>query len=1451
MFKKSYFKLGLAFLLLIATMLTFGVLAGAEEEDNYYLTVHFDEGCKSVSLSYNDLPWQPLSSGTQYKIPKGAAPVSLKVEFERGYTLDTATGHQGAYFTTDNEHRYGSGFIFDDEVTITSKPKTYTIQYLTNPQYATHQFGEFQPTSHTFGATDTKISNPTLTGHKFAGWIMLPTEDADPTTVTDRLTPNKNESFMMFPQSRTPDGDVIYLMPDWEAIQYPVQRVDVVTSTEQGLAYERLPGALGDTWTAKVGEKIYGSQGQAHIYPGYYYNEAVTNANELGTATVKPYAEGSGSYNYVYRFYSPYVYELSYHCSLTEGVTFPTGTVKPNTHTFNSETRVPSPELTGYNFVDWRVEVYDGQAWVEVTEGLHKDSTTGELLLPADTAALASEETDGKRTIRLTACWEPKRFEISYDWADADEALVTFPTEEYDEYTYNADLVIPAPTRRGYTFLGWYLTSGTTVNAEINAVDGSTTLAASTYTDAITLTARWQANTYRVTLGGNGAADWTDPVIEVVYDTAFALPIDFVLPTRVGHDFIGFSLDAEGTEMYTDETGAPLTALWQIDADTTLYAQWTRHSYTVSVKGTDGALLPHGTVTINGVAFDGTPHAILFGETVTVRVDCTAGYKVIRWQGMGATSLEAVEHDASFEYTFVLGAENVELIGLIAPVIGVPTLKVDYVTETLMSADGALPDGKYLVTDGTVSLEVEIVDGKITVKENGTSKQVSAVRVPESAFGKTLYVTVFGDGTTTANSDAIELVLAARPAAPEMNNGNREIASVYQNGDTAIIIQMKLPVDLSRYEFAFAENDEGLNLTWFAGDELTSPAEGAVMFENLRPGTNYYFYVRARAKANEAPHGDAHCIPQHTKSVETLEAVKTELLNLIQPTDGEMVRKLIQDAVDEANRLASPSPTFYDSLQAIKARVQGMIDFARVQDARIAELTALRDKLVGSGAFTTESVNYINTVYSIAVEAIKNATGVDTVYAAFETAEDQMLAVLITYLFNDPLELTADAGLPQGIKLLQSRLENLSGLIAAVNDAIASGRVSMGGSSMTLAEVNEALQSLEVVAAYSMKLTDGSSAFTSFRGNYELRLLIPNDLRGETGLLVGYYDEKTGLQVLDTTRDGNYLIFTSDRIADFVILADPTVNLTGLIYTLFGILFCQLIAVILLLVNRAKNAKRAGTKHYGFALLPVALTVRVIPANAMMMVWILAGLVLVFQILLIYLLLSSNVFKRRRGYRDETNAAPVMAPVDEPETYSEPEGQNVTTDEAAAIAVFEASEDGEIEPDEEEEPDEPTVDESEAVEEDPYAEYEDFIEPAPTPRYSLEDEEIAETLTEDEEPYGVYGEEDVLAEEEPYDLYEEELPTEELEEQPVYEGEEPDDVAAYATYDEEPLEVDEPVEDAEEAPVEEPSAEEPVTEETREEPEEEPIEEDLIYLEPDATGDDAPKPAGYGESDHI
>jgi hypothetical protein len=244
--------------------------------------------------------------------------------------------------------------------------------------------------------------------------------------------------------------------------------------------------------------------------------------------------------------------------------------------------------------------------------------------------------------------------------------------------------------------------------------------------------------------------------------------------------------------------------------------------------------------------------------------------------------------------------------------------------------------------------------------------------------------------------------------------------------------------------------------------------------------------------------------------------------------------------------------------------------------------------------------------------------------------------------------------------------------------------------------------------------------------------------------------------------------------------------------------------------------------------------------------------VLVFQILLIYLLLSSNVFKRRRGYRDEPSAAPVMAPVDEPETYSEPEGQNVTTDEAAAIAVFEASEDGEIESEEvEEDPDEPTVDESEAVEEDPYAEYEDFIEPAPTPRYSLEDEEIAETLTEDEESYGAYGEEDVLAEEEPYDLYEEELPTEELEEQPVYEGEEPDDVAAYATYDEEPLEVDEPVEDAEEAPVEEPSAEEAVTEETPEESEEEPIEEDLIYLEPDATGDDAPKPAGYGESDHI
>ena len=133
------------------------------------------------------------------------------------------------------------------------------------------------------------------------------------------------------------------------------------------------------------------------------------------------------------------------------------------------------------------------------------------------------------------------------------------------------------------------------------------------------------------------------------------------------------------------------------------------------------------------------------------------------------------------------------------------------------------------------------------------------------------------------------------------------------------------------------------------------------------------------------------------------------------------------------------------------------------------------------------------------------------------------------------------------------------------------------------------------------------------------------------------------LELLETTVEGNTLVFRASQITDFVILADPTVDLTGVIVALGAILLCQLIAIALVLVSRSKA--KNSVLHASVAL-PIFLTIHFLPvANAELIALGLGAAVLIAQIVLMWLLLSSGmirVFKTKKTAPEEVEVTAVV-----------------------------------------------------------------------------------------------------------------------------------------------------------------------------------------------------------------
>ncbi|MBQ6163483.1 MAG: InlB B-repeat-containing protein, partial [Clostridia bacterium] len=134
--------------------------------------------------------------------------------------------------------------------------------------------------------------------------------------------------------------------------------------------------------------------------------------------------------------------------------------------------------------------------------------------------------------------------------------------------SYPRTATLDTPTRTGYTFDGWEVSSGS------GSVSGSTFTAADSNA---TVRAKWKANTYTATLNANGGSGGTASVT-ATYDSAMP---SATMPTRTGYTFAGYydtSAASGGTQYYTAAGASART--WNKTSASTLYARWTANTNT-------------------------------------------------------------------------------------------------------------------------------------------------------------------------------------------------------------------------------------------------------------------------------------------------------------------------------------------------------------------------------------------------------------------------------------------------------------------------------------------------------------------------------------------------------------------------------------------------------------------------------------------------------------------------------------------------------------------------------------------------------------------------------------------------------------------------------------------------------------------------------------------------------
>ncbi|MBQ6845145.1 MAG: InlB B-repeat-containing protein [Agathobacter sp.] len=178
--------------------------------------------------------------------------------------------------------------------------------------------------------------------------------------------------------------------------------------------------------------------------------------------------------------------------------------------------------------------------------------------------------TDGK-TITLYAQWKKTKYTITYVLQDGGKNNSKNPSYYY--FT-SSEIKLKNPTRKGYTFKGWY--SDSKYKNKVTKIKKGSTGNKTFY-------AKWKANKYNIMFDGNGATSGKMTKLKArTYGKTYKLSANQF--KKKGFTFAGWNTKADGSGKFYKDKESVKNLTSTNGKTVTLYAQWERTKYKISYE---------------------------------------------------------------------------------------------------------------------------------------------------------------------------------------------------------------------------------------------------------------------------------------------------------------------------------------------------------------------------------------------------------------------------------------------------------------------------------------------------------------------------------------------------------------------------------------------------------------------------------------------------------------------------------------------------------------------------------------------------------------------------------------------------------------------------------------------------------------------------------------------------
>ena len=450
---------------------------------------------------------------------------------------------------------------------VTRNPHQYTVKFVANAPAGQTATGTMADQTITGSTGTANLTNHfAVNGYTFNGWT-----GSNGQTYVDGATPANLV---------TTNNGVITMTANWTENNYNIQYTTNVNPASRTAGAAVNPNTVTSYKVTDPNVTI-----QPMTWPGYNFDGWYDNQLFAGTpvSTLVTSAVPAGDKHY-YAKWTAKNYNLAYHLNDSAAqpannpdAGFTTYTAESPDHTFGTPTR------PGYTFLGWFTDAG---------------------LTTAAPATLVTAQGDTNPT-DLYAKWSaPLPYSITYVLNDTTPAGHTASNPATNPGGFDVtdpSINLQAPTRTGYTFLGWYADAGLTT--PISSINPATAVNYTVY-------AKWSApNAYNVqwTLNDTVPAGLTAVNPNASLTSYTVEDADYTLrpATRTGYTFENWYDNAA-------LTGTPVTTLHTMDAeDKHYYAKWGNAlSYPITYVLNDSAASPATAVTPNSYTVEDADFAL-------------------------------------------------------------------------------------------------------------------------------------------------------------------------------------------------------------------------------------------------------------------------------------------------------------------------------------------------------------------------------------------------------------------------------------------------------------------------------------------------------------------------------------------------------------------------------------------------------------------------------------------------------------------------------------------------------------------------------------------------------------------------------------------------------------------------------------------------------------------------